>query len=526
MRPHDGSRGDRPTRGEGNARVSLPRFKLGIPAVLFSMKFAIWIAVILALASVAGVLIQEFFPVRDARQAEMLSQRLPAPAFQLFMLLQLHDPFRALWFKTLLGLLALSVGLCAIKNFRPNFRQAFTVQPLSEPRALLALPDAATLHHATPDLFERVVAQLRRRLYVGSVRTGDTEKVAALHYGGLSRTGPVILHIGILVLVLGGLATSIVGRRFVLYGGPGETMALDGSRYALRVDDFQIEENDQGQVKQYRSQLAVLDGDREVQRQEISVNHPLRFAGYNIYQASYQTDPTRAASLALVVRPRLEDDATAHAHGHGGASAPATGSPLQATMDTTFPVPGQDGYELRVRRFFAHLQITDEGPVNASRDLVNPAAEIEILRDGAVVGTQWAFMRFPPHARADVPFVVELHDVRPAMATGLEVNTNPGAPLVWLGFLLATLGLVFTFLVRHRTIYVVARPAERGWTLWMAGRSERERVAFSNEFERLVRQVHAEARRLKKSTPHGPAAPPPSDAQDAGAVVGAAPTER
>jgi hypothetical protein len=56
-----------------------------------------------------------------------------------------------------------------------------------------------------------------------------------------------------------------------------------------------------------------------------------------------------------------------------------------------------------VRRFFAHLQITDAGPINVSRDLVNPAAEIEIRRAGAIVGIQWAFMRFPAHARPDIP---------------------------------------------------------------------------------------------------------------------------
>jgi hypothetical protein len=106
------------------------------------------------------------------------------------------------------------------------------------------------------------------------------------------------------------------------------------------------------------------------------------------------------------------------------------------------------------------------------------------------------------------------------MATGLDEH-QPGAR-----WYIGLCALLFHLPVRHRTIYLVARPAERGWTLWMAGRSERERVAFSNEFERLVRQVHAEARRLKKSTTHGQAAPAPSTAQAAGAVVGAAPTER
>src|SRR5262245_14755054 len=497
MGANSGSGNGREARLQTPERAGSP-WRLRIPPLLFSMKFAIWLAVVLGVASIAGVLVQEFFPVRDEQQAAALAQRLPGPVHALFVLLQLQDPFRALWFRTLLGLLALSLGLCAAKNFRPNFRQAFKVQPLHDPRALLALPDAATLQHTTADLFGTVVRRLRRRLYVGRVEDGPAEKVAALHHGGLSRTGPVLLHLGILVLVFGGLATSLVGRRYFLSGSPGETLPLRGSPYALRVDDFRIETNAQGQVKQYRSQLAVLDGERGVERQEISVNQPLRFAGYNIYQASYQADPTRAASLSLEVRPRLESEADPHSRSHGAPGARADGIPIEASMDKILPVPGQAGYELCVRRFFTHLMITDEGPVNASRELVNPAIEVEIRHDGQVVGLQWAFLRFPAHARPDLPFVVELRDARPALATGLEVNTNPGAPLVWLGFLLSTLGLVCSFLVRHRTFYLIARPAERGWTLWLAGRSDRERLAFSQVFDGFVRQVHAEARRLKQ----------------------------
>ncbi len=83
------------------------------------------------------------------------------------------------------------------------------------------------------------------------------------------------------------------------------------------------------------------------------------------------------------------------------------------------------------------------------------------------------------------------------MATGLEVNTNPGAPLIWLGLVVSTIALVFCFLIQHHTIYVVARPDKSGWTLWLAGRSSRERIAFSNAFERFARDVHRQAKKLK-----------------------------
>ena len=477
--------------------------------LLLSMKFAIWIAVTLALVSIAGVLVQQFLPGRDAPQAVL--QRLPSPLVPIVAGLQLQDPFRAWWFRVLLGTLGLSLGLCAAKNFGPNFLQAFRVHVLREPRAIHLLPDHVTIRHAPPELFDVVVRGLRRKLYFGTVSRSTTGHVAALHQGGISRLGPVLLHIGILGLVLGGLVSSLSGRKVFLSGSPGETVAIADSPYAMRIDDFRIDTNAAGQVKQYYSKLTVLREGREVTRREIAVNHPLRIGGYNIYQASYQPDPDRAAALGIAVRPRAESDADAP---HAGSAPDASGPVVHANMDTTFAVPGYLGYEFRVARFFVDLKLTPDGPVNGSHQMANPAAQLEVLYDGLPVGTQWAFQRFPAHARPELPFVLELVDVQPALATGLEVNTNPGSPAVWFSLALSTLGLVLAFLVRHRTFYLIAQPAERGWSLWIGGSGGREPIAFSSEFQRFVRRVHHEARRLHDLDPPEAASLPRADSAE------------
>ena len=235
-----------------------------IPRWLFSMKFAIWIALLLAVTSVAGVLVQQFFPMRNEQEAAQLAERLPAPAFRAFVFLGLQDPFRAVWFRVLLGLLAASLIVCSSKRVRSAFKQALHLHPVREPRSLVLLHNSATVHHASPQLFDAIVTRLRRRLYVGRVERSEGEFVAALHQGGISRTGPVLLHLGILALVFGGLLSSLLGRRFFVEQSPGETATLAGSDLQLRVDDFRIERNDRDEIKQYRSRLVLLNGDREV----------------------------------------------------------------------------------------------------------------------------------------------------------------------------------------------------------------------------------------------------------------------
>jgi cytochrome c biogenesis protein len=447
------------------------------------MKFAIWIAVALAVASVAGILIQEFFPVRSEADAEQLARRLPSIATKAFFALHLHDPFRAGWFRALLGLLSLSLLLCSTKRFRSALRQAFRLHPLGEPRALLLMRNSATVRHVSPAVFDATVARLSRRFYSGCIERRADQYTAALHQGGAARTGPVLLHLGILALAVAGLVTSLLGKRIYVEAGAGQTVAIENSPFALRVEDFQIDTNERGEVKQYRSRLVFLEDGRPVAAREINVNNPMRHGGYSVYQASYATDPTRAASLALAVRTPA------------GEPGPASIARVAlADLDALHPVPGFPGWEFRVARFFGHLKIGAGGPVNAARDFANPAAEIWIFHDGQPAGSQWAFLRFPAHARGDLPFVIELRDAQPALVTGLEIRTSPGTWLVWLGFLLATLGLVLAFLVRHRCVFLLARPAERGWTLWIAGRTNREAIAFAHDFERLLDGVRADAR--------------------------------
>jgi len=178
---------------------------------------------------------------------------------------------------------------------------------------------------------------------------------------------------------------------------------------------------------------------------------------------------------------------------------------IDRSMEVHRPVPGFPGWEFKVGSFFGALVLRPEGPTNAARSFANPAAVLEIFHDGAPAGTQWTFLHYPAMAREDLPFVLEMRDAQPALFTGLEINTNPGTPLVWFGFAVATVGLLLSFLVQHHCVFLLARPDVRGWTLWMAGRSDRDRIRFGHEFERFVDEVRASTQRGHAGRTTGPA---------------------
>ncbi len=56
-------------------------------------------------------------------------------------------------------------------------------------------------------------------------------------------------------------------------------------------------------VKEFKSKLAVIEGDKVVLKKTIEVNDPLRYKGYTFYQASYDPEENRWTGLQVVKDP-------------------------------------------------------------------------------------------------------------------------------------------------------------------------------------------------------------------------------
>jgi cytochrome c biogenesis protein len=105
------------------------------------------------------------------------------------------------------------------------------------------------------------------------------------------RFGPDLIHIGILILIIGGTISLIAKREGYIYLSKGEYVELpDG--YQLYLDSFEYTTYDDGRPKDYVSAVELrLDGET-LRRQEIRVNRPLKIGSLKIYQDSYSTTQT------------------------------------------------------------------------------------------------------------------------------------------------------------------------------------------------------------------------------------------
>lgn len=84
-----------------------------------------------------------------------------------------------------------------------------------------------------------------------------------------------------------------------LAGDATKPLFLEEGKVALVLDKRE------GEVKEYRSIATVKEDGKQVRKQTIAVNHPLKYAGYSFYQSNYRPEDPTYSGLRVVKDPGL-----------------------------------------------------------------------------------------------------------------------------------------------------------------------------------------------------------------------------
>lgn len=189
--------------------------------------------------------------------------------------LGLDDVFGSWYFIALLLLLCLNLTLCSLIRIRNVVKASKT----------------AVLHAASRNtkvfLSAESVTQLREFLDSRHYKKETVEDAAVYSKNAIGWYGSFLTHLAILLTVLFGAAALYLPAITDQTCFPGEYLAMeDGALIA--VESFRIE-NEEGKLD-YASviEITLADG-KSSGAQRISVNHPLSFGGYKVYQQTYGT---------------------------------------------------------------------------------------------------------------------------------------------------------------------------------------------------------------------------------------------
>lgn len=247
--------------GEIVLRTKLMKF-------LRSMTFGMILLGLILLCSLPGSLIAQ------GNTAEWYVQTYP-DWHGAILKLGLDDVFSSWYFIVLLVLLCLNLTLCSLLRIR-------NVVKASKNASAAAAARKTKVH-----LPSESVAQLRQLLEARHYKKEVFEETTVYSKNAVGWYGSFVTHLAILLTVLFGAAALYLPKVTDQTCFPGETLAMEDGT-VIAVDSFRIE-NDNGELD-YASVIDITQADgRSSGLQRISVNYPLSFGGYKVYQQTYGT---------------------------------------------------------------------------------------------------------------------------------------------------------------------------------------------------------------------------------------------
>ena len=369
--------------------------------------------------------------------------------------LQLDHVYSSGWFLGLLAWLALALLLCSWRRQWPALQAALRWIDYSTPRQLSKLSVAETFTTDTPKASLDQLAGLLQRQGWQIQRHDDR---LAARKGLLGRVGPLLVHAGMVVLMLGAAWGALGGQRAEQYLAPGRSLELMDSRgssqLTLALDHFSIQRDPAGRPEQFTSQLRILEGDGSggslLKQAEISVNHPLRFQGVTLYQADWAL---ATISLQLGKSPLLE-------------------LPLQS-----FPQLGEQIWGIV-------LPTRPDGSEPVLLSLGSEQGPVEIYGADGISLARLA----PGGAAVEVKGLpIRVESVLPA--SGILLKRDPGVPLVYAGFAIALAGGGLSLLATRQLWAIAEQPAGQAGQLHVAGLCNRNLTGFAAELPQMLAQL-------------------------------------
>lgn len=424
-------------------------------AWISDLRVAIGLLIAIAIASGLGTLVPQKESVELYHRVYDAQPWLGVLNGDRILALQLDHVYSSGWFLALLAWLGVALILCSWRRQWPALQAALRWIDYSNPRQLSKLTLAETLSCRDP---ESTLQQLQTLLSARGWQLRAEPGRLAARRGVSGRVGPLLVHAGLVVLMVGAAWGSLAGQRLERFLSPGNVLELLDSRGQTQVtvslEDFGIDRDPAGRPEQFHSRLRLQPGGPhsgstagDAEQREISVNHPLRYHGMTVYQADWAL---AAVQVQLGRSPVLE-------------------LPLQS-----FPQLGEQvwGIVLPTRPDGSNPVLlalsSEQGPVTAY------SAEAEELGNLIPGGEAVEIAGIPLRIAGVVP------------ASGLLLKRDPGVPLVYGGFAIALAGGALS-LIATRQLWAVAEAGEG--RLHVGGLCNRNLVAFAQELPKLLAEL-------------------------------------
>ena len=401
---------------------------------------------------------------------------------RLMLAMRLHVVFRSWWFRGLCVALLINITVCSLRRLPAQWRAAFGLRPSKNPRWYHKRRLSAQVPVPAPgEAEDAMAARLREQGF--AVETSGVDHAATIAaealrnqgfrvrrrratglatleahrgwLGGAGRLGSQVVHLGVVLIIIGGFVTGQLSFRHGQLMGAGDVVSVpdvsyrlrpayhwgrlvetlaawfghewrrerspeeklaaapdwrDGPRprgaktaFKLRLERFDVRFDDRGKPEYYGSHVTILDTDPPIPA-TIEVNRPLVYRGFHVYQSGYHPDYRRITSVTLLVaRVRGAEGEGGGPHSERRRVEVLDEVSVVARPGEPIRVPGTD-LVITVQDYFPHWQMPLEKgpdgrpvagkPRNVSDEPRNPAAKLRLEARGSAPLERWLMLPF------------------------------------------------------------------------------------------------------------------------------------
>lgn len=413
---------------------------------LADLRFAIAILLIIACFSIIGTVIEQDQSIETYKiNYPLTNQVFGFLSWDLIIKFGFDHVYKTWWFISLLLIFGVSLLTCTFLQQLPSLKVSRRCQFFRTTQSFKRLQISTSLRNVK---LQQILFKIKKTNY----SIFQQKNIFYCYKGLIGRIAPIIVHFSMILILLGAVFGSVSGFKAQEIIPKTETFHIQNilntgqisliPNCSARVNDFWITYTNQSTVKQFYSDISVLNvNGNEVDRQTIFVNSPARYNGINYYQTDWnllglriQTNNSTILQYPLInLNP-------------GQEKVWLTWIPTTTTLSNGIIVlidnlQGYCSVYNQVGNFIGNLEL------NESLKIENSIILMDILS-----------------------------------STGLQIKADPGIVLIYFGFLFLMISTLVSY-ITYSQVWIVQDKKK----IFIGGNTTRATFDFELEFLKLVK---------------------------------------
>ena len=410
------------------------------------LRFAIFILLLISLFSITGTVIEQDQSIETYK----MNYPLTNPVFGFLTwdrIIQfgLDHVYKTWWFFTLISLFSISLISCTFLQQFPSLKIARRCQFFRTTGQFYRLKISTLLSNFS---LNKILLRIQSNKY----SIFQQKNIVYCYKGLIGRIAPIIVHFSMILILLGTIIGSLFGFKAQEIVPKTETFHIQNilnngqltvvPKTSARINDFWITYTKNKTVSQFYSDLSILDNQgNETDRKTISVNYPLISKSVYYYQTDWNLIGLRFQNLnnEIIEYPLInvfKNQSKVWLTWISNNSSLTDGIiSIIDNLEGYCSVYNENG------QFLGNIEL------NETVNFKTPLTLLEIIS-----------------------------------STGLQIKTDPGIPIIYLGFFFLMLSTLISY-ITYSQIWII----QKNQQIFIGGNTNRAVFEFELEFFKFIK---------------------------------------